>query len=130
MTISANWAGKKATGEGAGWHFRFSYLRAVNRLMGYILLLIVAVAAFTPCCTGDEHNEDAAVANPSDAKEGDDGCSCSPFFACATCTGFVSTAKAISIPAPAEYRLSWFEGALPRFSSAYTSTPWQPPRAG
>lgn len=97
--------------------------------MGYILILVVAVAAFTPCCTGDEHPNETVAATQHDTREGDDGCSCSPFFACATCSGFVSTAKAISIPAPAGYQISWFEGVLPRISSAYTSAPWQPPRA-
>ena len=96
--------------------------------MGYILLLIVAVAAFTPCCTGEEHGDESIAAEHHDSGEGDDGCSCSPFFACATCPGFVSTDVPISIPAPADYRVSWFEGTLPSFSSAYTSVPWQPPR--
>lgn len=105
------------------------YLRAVVRFMGFILAILVAVAALTPCCTGEEHGEDAVASAPHDTREGDDGCRCSPFFACATCAGFISTAQPLAFPAPVAYLLQYFEATVASFPSAYLPAPWQPPRA-
>jgi hypothetical protein len=104
------------------------YLRAVNRFLAFILAFIVAIASLTPCCDEGEQGEETAIAGKQQDHEEEDGCSCSPFYACATCPGFISTAQPIIIPAPAEYQPSWFIKDLPYFPSTYTSTPWQPPR--
>lgn len=104
------------------------YLRGVVRFIGFILAFIVAIASLTPCCTEEGQGEEVAMAGQHQGPEEEDGCSCSPFFACATCPGFISTAQSINIPAPAEYLPAWFVKDLPYFSSLYTSAPWQPPR--
>jgi hypothetical protein len=92
-------------------------------------MIIVAVAAFTPCCTDDDCQDELTATSHQDHRNADDdGGGCSPFFACTGCPGFTLMEKPITLPAPAEYHPQYFIADFDYISSTYTTTPWQPPR--
>ncbi|RYY93246.1 MAG: hypothetical protein EOO11_20050 [Chitinophagaceae bacterium] len=70
----------------------------MKRFFVILLLLLVSAATLTPCCSFDDCASEHASAGHEQDDKGDG--SCSPFFACATCPGFVSTSKAIQLPQP------------------------------
>lgn len=102
------------------------YLCGVQRWWAFILIMIVAIAAFTPCCTIDDCQGDTIAKQESSKPSAEGGCS--PFFSCASCPGFTTTAKTITVPAPADCLLQYFETYINYHSSSYTASPWQPPR--
>jgi hypothetical protein len=92
------------------------------------LIIIVAVAAFTPCCNEDECQDEIAATSKQDHSKSEGGDNCSPFFACTGCPGFTLVEKPISFPAPAEYYPQYFDADFNFMLSAYAISPWQPPR--
>jgi hypothetical protein len=108
-------------------HLQTIYLCGVKRFLAFILVIIVAVTALTPCCTVDDCHGDQ-IAKQDTSKNADAEGTCSPFFSCTTCPGFTTLEKPITIPAPAEYHPQYFEAHFTFLSSTYTAVPWQPPR--
>jgi hypothetical protein len=90
-------------------------------------MIIVAVAAFTPCCMLDNCQDDLVTKQDAQKKTTSEGV-CSPFFACASCHGFTTTVHPITIPAPVVCHQQYFNADFNYISAAYTITPWQPPR--
>jgi len=78
----------------------------VNKCFAILLLLLVVVGSFVPCCAEDNcETEPSTVASGTGHHNDrdDDGSGCSPFFACGTCAPAVITFSAVQaplIPAP------------------------------
>jgi hypothetical protein len=99
----------------------------MKRVLAFILSLIVFTGSVYPCCLEDDcHDEPTAVSSQQKYPEERGGCS--PFFACATCPGFVHLERSISIPQPFIPGMAHFETPVKFFSSSYHSTLFQPPR--
>jgi hypothetical protein len=66
----------------------------MQKWLALLLLMITTAGTVIPCCLVDDCKADqAAVKGPGGRQEGN----CSPFFACATCAGFVEVSKPIQI---------------------------------
>jgi hypothetical protein len=104
--------------------FTFAQLK---KIFTCVLLLIILAGSFYPCCMADDCcNDEIALTHgqEGDKSEG----ACSPFFACATCTGFVETAKPISIQQPLIIKKMQRKGAIVFDLTTYSTSFWQPPR--
>jgi hypothetical protein len=99
----------------------------VKNWLVIILLIITAAGTFIPCCGVDDccADEFAATSNHKDHQsEG----TCSPFFACATCPGFVLLSDRIQIIQPVPVKQVHHEEIVNHILSTYASSFWQPPR--
>lgn len=103
-------------------------LLPVKNWLVIILLIITAAGTFIPCCGAD----DCCAVQPattSDHKEHQSEGTCSPFFACATCAGFVMLSDRILFIQPIPEKQVHHERIINNNLSTYTSTFWQPPRS-
>lgn len=92
-----------------------------------VLLLITAAGTFIPCCQVDDCAADR-ITSPSKNDDRKQEGTCSPFFACATCSGFVALSKSIQITPPIAVRQVHHEQIVKSDLLSYTSSFWQPPR--
>ena len=103
------------------------YLCPVKKIVAFILAIIVAVAAYTPCCMVDDCH-DEPITKQETPKESKAASACSPFFACASCNGFVPAEQVVTLTKPEvffpKYNLSNFGFTTPAFAAFN----WQPPR--
>jgi hypothetical protein len=93
----------------------------------FILLIIVAMSTFAPCCVDDNCEADLVSANTKKEQKQDKG-SCSPFTNCRTCCGFVVTVRTFEVPQPLDVAPTFLQVELPLILSSYSSSFWQPPR--
>ena len=110
----------------AGEISRF-YLCAVNKFFAVILLLLVSVATFTPCCLFDDCANEQPLTR-KDTKEKSEG-ACSPFFSCSTCSGFTWTPTTIQLPEPPAKKITHYERVFTDHIQVVYTSFWQPPRA-
>jgi hypothetical protein len=101
----------------------------MKRAAALILSLIVFICAFTPCCAVDNCLFDQPISKtgkqePVKQKEG----TCSPFFSCATCAGFVHLSKPIQVPIITAQKPVHHEKVNSLITDAHPTTPFQPPR--
>jgi hypothetical protein len=63
------------------------------KILCFILSLYVLFQIAVPCCSEDNCNEEMAIGHTDSPQEHEEGdCNtCSPFFTCGTCSGFVFT---------------------------------------
>ncbi len=94
----------------------------------FILLLITLIETFFPCCLADECNATEIATTQNEDKQQQEG-TCSPFFACATCPGFVEFAKQIHIVEPVAEKQVHHESLQLYNLSAFQASYWQPPRS-
>ena len=79
-----------------------------------------------PCCMAENGCEDEISTSSSHEDDKDD--TCSPFFACAGCAGFVARAKALQLPElPAEKHVH-YQKMEEYHTTSYDANYWQPPR--
>ncbi|RYZ20596.1 MAG: hypothetical protein EOO16_16190 [Chitinophagaceae bacterium] len=99
----------------------------MQRFLVFLLLLLVSVATLAPCCRYDDCASEHATAKHEDQDKGDGACS--PFFACASCPGFVATHKPLRVPlSPPEAPLRHVaREAFAPLQYVYRSF-WQPPK--
>lgn len=99
----------------------------MKKWLVFLLAVIVMAGSITPCCTEDDcQEEQTTFSTEGDShKEGN----CSPFFACATCSGFVQFTKQVCVPQPIESRPLHHDNLTVFFTSTYYSSFFQPPRS-
>ena len=95
--------------------------------VSFLLAMIVMVSSVVPCCTADECREDIA-AHSTPERPFEDACACSPFFACAFCSGFSYLTVDIQVPEPEAKQLAHYEKIVNIYPSVYCSGLFQPPR--
>jgi hypothetical protein len=100
----------------------------VKNWLVIILLIITAAGTFIPCCGFDDCCA-GQLATSSNHKDHPSEGTCSPFFACATCPGFVMLSDRIQFIQPAAEKQVHHEGMVNHHLSTYVSSFWQPPRS-
>lgn len=93
----------------------------------FLLALIVIAGSVTPCCTEDDCQDEQPTSS-SKGESHEEG-NCSPFFACATCAGFVQVAKPVQVPQSITARPLHHEKIIVFVTSTYYSSFFQPPRS-
>jgi hypothetical protein len=99
----------------------------MKKWLTFLLLLITLSGTFYPCCLADNCSDDDIASSQKKNNEQADG-NCSPFFACASCTGFTIMSKPVEIIQPV------IEIQVPTESfkvfnlTSYEASFWQPPR--
>jgi len=99
----------------------------MKKWLTFFLLLITLSGTFYPCCLTDNCNEDDLASSQKKNNKQDDG-NCSPFFACASCTGFTITSKPVEIIQPVIEIQIPTESFIVFNLTSYTASFWQPPR--
>lgn len=99
----------------------------MKKWLVFILALVVMAGSVFPCCE-EATCQDEQTATSSQGETHEKG-SCSPFFACATCAGFVQIAKQVSVPQPVLQRPAHPETFAVFFTSTYYPSFFQPPRS-
>jgi hypothetical protein len=100
----------------------------VKNWLVIILLIITAAGTFIPCCGIDDYCADQFAATSNHNGHQSEG-TCSPFFACATCPGFVMLSDRIQFIQPVAEKQVHHEGIVNHHLSRYVSFFWQPPRS-
>ncbi len=99
----------------------------MKKWMIFLLLLITTAGTSIPCCQTDNCCADQSNNTNTEKHKGEG--TCPPFFACATCCGFVELANPthfVQVPVQKQLHYEMFEVLnLSTFSATY----WQPPRA-
>lgn len=103
------------------------FLQLVKKWLVFILLLITTAGTFVPCCHVDDCPADQLTSSQKsddDKKEGN----CSPFFACATCPGFVELSKPFQLVQPVVQLQVHHTEFNSLILSTYSAKLFQPPR--
>ena len=113
-------------------YFVFNYLliltlHRMKKWLTVILILITAAGMFISCCSFDDCWSDQLATTSNNEKQQPKG-NCSPFFACATCPGFVKLSNPIEIVIPIPEKQVHHEQLLKFTLTTYSSPFWQPPR--
>jgi len=101
----------------------------MKKWIAFILLLITVTGSFIPCCGVDDGCEDQFSSSTGGNDHEEEG-SCSPFFSCTTCPGFVELTKPIQLIQPMFEKQVHHEWVVIFDLSAYLPSFWQPPRFG
>jgi hypothetical protein len=102
-------------------------LARLKNFLVVILLIITTAGTLFPCCIVDECCAEQLATSSSHEKHQPEG-NCSPFFACATCPGFVGLSKPIQLVLPVSEKQVHHERILNFHLTSYASAFWQPPR--
>jgi hypothetical protein len=94
----------------------------------FLLLLITLAGTFFPCCLGDKCNDEEITTSQKQNNKQEEG-NCSPFFACASCTGFTIMTKPVQIVQPVTEIQVHPETFVVFNLTTYSSSFWQPPRS-
>lgn len=100
----------------------------MKKWLTFLLLLITLTGTFFPCCLIDECNDEEIATAQQENKDQPEG-NCSPFFACATCSGFTEMTKTVQVKQPVVENQVHNENLLIFNLSTYSSSFWQPPRS-
>ncbi len=106
-----------------------AYFYTVRKWFSILLLMILMLEAFTPCCDdADDCNQEVALGNDQGSSEHDETGICSPFFVCGTC----NPAIVITLEASFDYLQIPHQSVYSSFViihlSGYYSSFFQPPR--
>lgn len=98
------------------------------KLFVFFLLIITTAGTIVPCCGSDDCCEVNMQSSDHEDKQSGEG-TCSPFFACATCAGFVEVSRGIQINKLVSVKKEVFH-ELPGVKNlpTYSASCWQPPR--
>ena len=98
------------------------------RITGIIILLIITLAGtFYPCCINDGCSSEEKSLTDHKTEKQPEG-NCSPFFSCASCSGFTHAVKTISLKVPERHINIEHPITQEVIISSYISSFWQPPR--
>lgn len=100
----------------------------MKKLLVFILLLITTAGTVFPCCQVDDCAADQLTSATNEENHVPEG-TCSPFFACATCPGFVELAKPIQIQQPMAVKHVHHAKIVSLLLPTYSASLLQPPRA-
>ena len=95
--------------------------------IAFLLVLIMLAALAFPCCL-DEGCTEKTELKTSQSPCDDEG-TCSPFFACATCSGFVTLACTPVMAEPPVQLPVHYERIRRSATSSFYTRFFQPPRA-
>jgi len=100
----------------------------MKKWFAFVLLIIVAVGVFVPCCITDncEANQDLTSKNQNHPLKSPSACS--PFFSCASCSGFVASVKVAQLSFSQTVHLKHYERTNSFLLSSYAQSFWQPPQ--
>lgn len=93
-----------------------------------IMLFITSAGTFLPCCLLDDCCVDQAALSPNENEHKEEG-TCSPFFACITCAGFVEITKPLQLTVLVFHKPIHEEIEFIFIPSNYIHSFWQPPRS-
>ncbi len=98
--------------------------------MSFLLLLWCAVLTAVPCCAFDGCEDEVQTEQSGHSDDQDDGCgSCSPFFACHGCSGFVVEERVqFSNAVLTQHLMEYVVREAGKRAGAFVVVPWQPPR--
>src|SRR5688572_20196293 len=99
----------------------------MTKWLTFILLIIVGVAVFVPCCTTDNCLVDQDITTNTQNPIKSAG-TCSPFFSCSSCACFVETAKSIQLTSLPFASPEHYEHLNTYFPSSFTRSLFQPPK--
>ena len=102
-------------------------LQSMKRWLVLFLVVITTAGMVIPCCNVDNCCADQLVFAGSHDEHSTEG-SCSPFFACATCPGFVQLFQPVQLVQPAKEKQVHHERIINTSLTTYCSSFWQPPR--
>ncbi len=100
----------------------------MKKWLTFLLLLITLTGTFYPCCLVDECNDEEIATAQKENKKQTEG-NCSPFFACATCAGFIQMSNLVQIITPIIENQVHHERLVIFNLTTYSSSFWQPPRS-
>jgi hypothetical protein len=100
----------------------------MRKWLVFILLVVTTAGIFIPCCSADNCCEQVGGTGTGQEKHPEEG-NCSPFFACATCPGFVALFQPIQIVQPEIEIQVHHEQLLNCNLETYVASFWQPPRS-
>lgn len=104
-------------------------LYGMKKWLAFILLLIATAGTFIPCCPIDTCCADQPITSSADHQDDKKG-TCSPFFSCTTCPGFVQLTRQLHFVQPPVEAQVHGERVVAFNLSTYATVYWQPPRAG
>jgi hypothetical protein len=113
-------------------NFLFSLLPSVSlqgmkKWLVLFLIVITTAGMVIPCCAVDNCCADQVALAASHDEKNTEGY-CSPFFACATCPGFVQLFQPVQLVQPAKEKQVHHENIINTYLTTYCSSFWQPPR--
>jgi len=101
------------------------------KILCFILSLYVLLLVTSPCCSDENCDDDMKkeyVDNHSQDHEDNDNDTCSPFFTCGTCSGFVFTRMEVDFKEVAFVKHIIACVYKSQFVSDFFSKIWQPPK--
>lgn len=101
------------------------------RILCFILSLYVLFLVSAPCCSEDNCDDEMKteyVGNHSQDHEDNDSDTCSPFFTCGTCSGFVSTRTGVDFKEVTFVKDKIVYVYKSQFVSDFFAKIWQPPK--
>lgn len=99
----------------------------MKKWLAFLFLFLMLAGSFYPCCIVDDCTADHAWTEQQKERPSKEG-TCSPFFACASCVGFVQLSRPIAVPQPLPQLPVHYE-SVERFTPLILySSFWQPPR--
>src|SRR5688500_5285102 len=99
----------------------------MKKWLVFLLTTMVMAGSVFPCCMETSCEDDQTACSSQKENSHAKG-TCSPFFACASCAGFVDVAKHPDLPQPIVQRAARFEKPSILLPSTYLSSFFQPPR--
>ncbi|WP_036151149.1 DUF6660 family protein [Maribacter forsetii] len=101
------------------------------KILCSILSLYVFLLSTVPCCWDDNCNDEekTELTENHSKDQQDDGCNtCSPFFSCGTCSGFVFINYSINFKKVHITKTKLVSVYKSKFASNFFAKIWQPPK--
>jgi hypothetical protein len=99
------------------------------KLLCLILSFYVAFLSTTPCCTDDKCNDDIDTEQTNHHSEESKDCnSCSPFFTCGACSGFVFSNAGFYFGEVTFVLKEFVSVYNTQFLDEFVTKIWQPPK--
>lgn len=92
------------------------------------LSLLVMAGSLIPCCPADNCQDESSINMTCDPDEERETGTCSPFFTCGTCAGFVQQVRMVSVTAIKNVPPIHQVRPIHSISNTYLPSLFQPPR--
>lgn len=108
-------------------HRHFLPLHPMMKWLVLLLVFMITAGTFIPCCGAADCCADQPAGTGSANEHKTEG-TCSPFFACGACSGFVQLYKPVHVASLFVEKQVHYS-TIPTFNlSTYSPSFWQPPR--
>lgn len=101
------------------------------KILCFILSLYILFLATVPCCSDDNCNDEIKTeqtSNHSQDHKDSDCNTCSPFFTCGTCSGFVFTRSGVDFKEVPFIKGKFIAVYKSQFADDFFAKIWQPPK--